>query len=429
MGDKASLSPRLSAIWDPMADGKWAVTGSYARYVMALTSNLAGSTTKAGNPATLRWFYQGPAINANASDPLVKTADALQQLFDWFNNAQIAKTPPIAANIPGFNMKLLKPLTSPYSNEYSGGASRTLGNRGTVRVDGTFREYKNFYSLRTDLMTGKVTDEFLNTLDVSFVENSDLLTRRYASLVAQASYAVGSRVNLGGNYTLSHAYGNLEGELANGGPSGASLLSYPEYKRAAWNAPQGDLLIDQRHRARIWATVTPPMPGPGSLVLGVIQQLASGTPYGALGAVNSRNFVTNPGYATPPASVEYYFTARDAFHTQAQYRTDLSANYNYRVPHAGGTQPELFVHVELLNVFNRFQLCGCGASVFNNGGITDLTTINQVVTVTGLTPFNPFTTVPVEGVNYKKDPAFGTALNAFSYTSPRTFRFSVGVKF
>ena len=65
----------------------------------------------------------------------------------------------------------------------------------------------------------------------------------------------------------------------------------------------------------------------------------------------------------------------------------------------------------------------------SNGGLTNLAKINQVVTVAGLTPFDPFQTVPVEGVNYKKDPAFGGAIDRFAYTSPRTFRFSVGVKF
>ena len=59
---------------------------------------------------------------------------------------------------------------------------------------------------------------------------------------------------LGGNYTLSRAYGNVEGETVNGGPSGASLHHYPEYRRPEWHDPQGDLTIHQRHRARGWAT-------------------------------------------------------------------------------------------------------------------------------------------------------------------------------
>jgi hypothetical protein len=43
--------------------------------------------------------------------------------------------------------------------------------------------------------------------------------------------------------------------------------------------------------------------------------------------------------------------------------------------------------------------------------------------------FNPFTTVPVEGVNWAKGPVFGTALNRFAYTSPRELRLSFGVRF
>ena len=62
---------------------------AYARYVMALTSNLAGSTAAAGNPATYRWIYQGPAINADrqptARHP-VKTEDAIRQVFAWFDS-------------------------------------------------------------------------------------------------------------------------------------------------------------------------------------------------------------------------------------------------------------------------------------------------------------------------------------------------------
>ena len=430
VSNQASLSPRLSAVWDPTGDGKWAVTGSYARYVMALTSNLAGSTTEAGNAAAFRWAYGGPSINADRNGTLVATADALQQLFQWFHaNGGTDLRPYVSVSVPGVSMQLRKPLTSPYSNEYAGGVSHTLGARGTVRVDGTYRRYHNFYSLRTDTTTGTVSDGFGGNFDLGLLENTDVVKRQYASVITQATYHLGDRVDAGGNYTLSHAYGNLEGETVNGGPSGASVLSYPQYKQMSWNAPDGDLLIDQRHRARIWATYAAPMPGSGALTLGLVQQIASGTPYGAVGLVNTRPFVSNPGYLSPPATVDYYFTARDAFHTAGTHRTDLSINSKYRLSRGGGPQPELFVHAEVLNVFNQFQLCGCGDTVFKNGGLSNLTTINQTVTVTAAAPFDPFSSTPVTGVNWALPAAFGSATNAFAYTSPRIFRFSVGVKF
>ena len=93
----------------------------------------------------------------------------------------------------------------------------------------------------------------------------------------------------------------------------------------------------------------------------------------------------------------------------------------------------MFFHGEVLNVFNQFQLCGCGGTVFNNGGGSDTRSINTSVLTSSntatLQPFNPFTTTPVEGVNYRLGPTFGQAASRFAYTSPRTFRFNIGVRF
>jgi hypothetical protein len=65
-------------------------------------------------------------------------------------------------------------------------------------------------------------------------------------------------------------------------------------------------------------------------------------------------------------------------------------------------------------------------NVFNNHA---LTSTNTTLVTTGLAAFNPFTTTPVEGVNYSKGPAFGQASSPSSYQSPRDFYFSVGFRF
>jgi hypothetical protein len=433
VGAGTTLSPRISAIWDPKADGTWALTSSYARYVVSLNPNLAGSSTEAGNVATYRWAYGGPLINPEPNVAnLVTTEEALATVFAWFKSIDGTDNKNyVSATVPGVNMKIPTPLHSPFANEYAAGVSRTLGARGTARVDAVFREYKNFYTLRTDMSTGRVSDKFGNPFDLSVIENADSTERRYRGLVTQATYNFARGIALGGNYTLSHTFGNLEGETVGGGPSGASIGSYPEYKRMSWNAPQGDLLIDQRHRARIWGTYVLPLSAlKGPITLGLVQQYASGVPYGAVGIINPSPFVQNPGYVTPPTQIEYYFTARDAYHTKPTYRTDLSVNYAYRLPHTGAAQPEVFFHGEILNAFNQFQLCGCGDSVFNNGGVSNLTKINQAVRVIAGAPFNPFTSTPVLGVNYDIPAAtFGSAIDALAWTSPRIIRFSVGVRF
>jgi hypothetical protein len=325
------------------------------------------------------------------------------------------------SSIPGVSMTIDAPLTAPFSIEYAGGVSRALGQRGSVRADLVYRDFRNFYSLRTDRSTGTITSP-VGTFDRNVVENSDVTDRQYIGLTTQASFDFGP-VSVGGNYTLSHAHGSLEGETANGGPSGAVANNYPEYRVGSWNYPEGDLAIDQRHRSRMWATYHLPMSATaGTVTFGLLQQFASGVPFPAMAFIPTAGTLPNPGYITPPPQIEYFFLGRDPFRTEATYRTDLSVNYGYRF---GG--PELFFHGELLNAFNQYQACGCGENVFRNGGISDLSTISQAVQVTA--PFNPYTTQPIEGTHWRRASGFGQPQSTFGFTSPRIFRFSVGLRF
>src|SRR4029079_11989942 len=165
------------------------------------------------------------------------------------------------------------------------------------------------------------------------------------------------------------------------------------------------------------------------LTLSVLQAIESGVPYAAVNTngVDTRPYVTNPGnvYLTPPASTTttYYFGPRDEFHTEGQRRTDVAVNYVYRVPGTGRMQ--LFAQAQVLNVFNQFQLCACGSTVFGTGSAANAGGVNlQRIDTTVLTPgtaaarfsaFNPFTTTPVRGVNWDYGPIFGQAVNRFAY--------------
>jgi hypothetical protein len=179
----------------------------------------------------------------------------------------------------------------------------------------------------------------------------------------------------------------------------------------------------------------------------VLQRLASGLPYGAGGgnpvtqngfsataSVDARPYVTNPGYATPQggARENYYYTARDAFRTEALRRTDFAANYDFPFQ-AGGWRIDAFVQLQVINLFNHQDLCGCGATVFENGGGVALNTLGSgilaPVGTSTLARFNPFTETPVQGVHWNYNPNFGTPLNRFAFTSPRAFRMSFGVRF
>ena len=106
------------------------------------------------------------------------------------------------------------------------------------------------------------------------------------------------------------------------------------------------------------------MPKVEGLTVSVLQTLTSGVPVRRDRAVATQPYVTNPGYLTPPpatgtAAVTYYFTPRDAFHTEGERRTDLAVSYNFGSHRLGRVQP--FAQLQVLNLFNQFQLCGCGS--------------------------------------------------------------------
>jgi len=391
------ISPRLGVIWDPTGQGRWSLTASFARYVEAISSSIGDAGSNAGSPATYQWIYNGPAINADPNGPLVTSDVAIQQVFNWFNTNGGTSMPPSVAVLPGISTKINGSLDSPNVLEYAGGVNRQFGNKGAVRFDAVYRTYRDFYVERVDTTTGKVTNSLGQPFDLDLVENTNLVSRRYAGGSVQATYRFGAVADVGANYTLSRAWGNFDEENSTSGPITATVLKYPEYLQASWNYPEGDVSVDQRHRSHLWINYG--VPKTNGLIVSVLQDLSSGVPYGAVGGIDPRPYVQNPGYITPPGAagntVNYYFMARDAFRTENIYRTDLAVNYAYRIK-TGPQHVEFFGQAQVLNVFNQTPICGCGDTVFNNGGGVDLpnridTSVLTASTSPALQRFNPFT--------------------------------------
>jgi len=441
MGNKvikdAAFSPRLSATFDPKANGEWTINGAYAQYVAAIANGVGDAGSAGGQPATIDFDYLGPTVNTgNPANP-VPVDQALNTLWNWFNsNGGTNRTPRGSPTIPGLTTRIDQSLKSPNSREITFGVTKRLGNRGSMRVDGIFRKFQDFYTTRTDLSTGQVKDQFGRSFDLGFAENTNDLKRKYKGMNLQVSYRAMERLNLGGNYTLGDLSGNVEGETGPNGPVRDAFLRFPEYFQRAWNYTEGNLNGDVRHKVRLWATYDVPMSEKaGSLNFGVLQFYNTGTPYGAQGIVDTRPYVTNPGYASPPAPPTfepYYFTARDAYRMDDLWRTDLALNYAHKL---GYKKSQLFVRGTIVNVFNRQGLTnyyggvnsdldiGCGTGGCLNTGVQTNSNNNS------LARFNPFTTTPVEGVNWVKSATFGTPNSRYAYQTPRTYQFALGFRF
>lgn len=419
--DDSRWSPRLSASWDPTGSGNWTVNGSYATYVAGVSNSIANAGSSHGGSARFDYQFLGPTVNTDPNAPLLTSSQALGVLFDWFEANGGTNRPTVVAAVPGVNTRIAAGLRSPAVNEVAGGVTRRIGQQGMLRVDAVFRDFEDFYATRADTTTGQVTNSLGQSFDVRLIENTNLQERRYAGLNLAATWRLGTSLFVGGGYTLSRAWGNVDGENVTSGPTTVGPLFYPEYSELAWNDPVGDLATDQRHKARLYATYNKAFSRWGEVTLGAIQALNSGSPYNAIGPVNSARFVTSPGYRQIPGSVNYYFSERDGFRTDAWYSTDISATYAYKLPVGGGRQAAVFVKGDVFNLFNQ---AGLVVPRFINTGV--LTNVNRPAAYQA---FNPFTETPVEGVHWALDPAFGTATSRFGYQLPRTFRMSVGVRF
>lgn len=423
-----NLSPRLGLTWDPQGDGGWLVTASYGKYVGALANTVGNSTSTGGRAAQFQWNYKGPAINQDVNAAtLVDTAAALQILFDWFDsqggtsNTSYRRTP----SLPGLNTVVHGTLRSPNAQDYTMGVSKQLGHNGMVRMDLVHREFKDFYVVKRDLETGTVVTPY-GTMDMAWYTNDDgKLERTYDGLQMQASYRAFKSLDIGGNWTISRTYGNVIGESSADGPTSFSGLEYPEYRDLSWSNPKGELSSSQRHRARLWVIWDAISGKRHRLSLSLMQGFFSGTPYGASGSVDTKPYVANPGYKTPPANVTYYFTDRDHWKTEDITRTDLAVNYYFTVPVAGaGIQ--FFVQPAVTNVFNEKGIENVNTAVSTN------------TSASYLAKFDPFTSAPTECPqgqtttctgSWQKGADFGKPTGPSDYQSPRTFSVSFGLRF
>jgi len=422
--DDSAFSPRLGVTWDLYGDGRFRVGASYARYVGAIQENYVGAASSAGQPAIYAYYYEGPTINGDDPANPLTSAQALEQMFRWFGITGLNQFPqagidPFYVSVPGVSVQIPESLKSTYTDEFTLSLSGAVGTRGNFRVDGVYREFGDFLAGRKDTSTGIVTDSLGYEYDLENVVNTDLLERTYLGLNLQASYRLLDSLNVGGNYTWSHTYGNVTNETSGHGPTWSGILTYPEYFDNAWNNPVQNASQDQRHRARVYATYDVPLPKAfGALNLSAIWQFDSGQPYGAAGTVDTRPYVTNPGYVTPPSSVNYWFQNRNTFKTDDINRTDIALNYSYFIGPV-----EVFVQPQVQNVF------------MNEHRVSVNTTVEtRVSNRSSYAAFNPFTTTPTQGArgtgaNWNYGPDFGKATGPTNFQAPRVFRLGMGVRF
>jgi len=448
----ARISPRLNTTYDLKGDGRHRITASFGHYASRIVEGPGTASASAGVPASLFFYYTGPAINpaGTPANQLIDTRAALAQIEQWLNsqcnaagqcgvnnNAFLLSNlrTQSSQSVPGYDTLIDHQLKSPYVREVTLGYGTQWRPNVVTRVDLVARDWKAFYGFRVDQSSAHKTDPIGIVHNVAIVENTDDIRRRYRGAQFQGSWAP-QRFNVGFNYTYSKLKGNDEQESATSGTVGNApqsiyfheLTGYSKYQ------PDGYLSQDERSRLRAWIAYDLPMPHHfGALNVSVLQNYDSGQSYSAIQAIDLSPYVgtllpANSTYSpqTTPTSFQYYFGDRGQYRYPNVSSTDFSLTYRYPI-----SKVEIWAKGDLLNAFNRDSL------------VSVSTTVNTSATSSTFAPFNPFTTTPIEcpqgtaaadckamGANWQKAASFGTANSAAgSFQSPRTYRFAVGVRF
>jgi hypothetical protein len=434
--DDSAISPRLAATFDPTGVGRHRFSATYGRYVSKVEQGPADLTAQAGRYAYYFFDYKGPEINPRGTpvSQIVPIPEVIGRIFEWFNSVGGTSNTDLLSDIsiPGYTTRFDGSLNSPWMDEYTLGYSVAFGNHGYVRTDYIDRTWGDFYAIRRTLETGKVTDPTGLTVDQGVIQNSEGgLSREYKAVQLQASYRPLQRLEIGGNYTWADLKGNVEGES----PGGATVLTEnpdrPEYTGFAQNNPVGYLLADMRHRANVWVRYDVPTSF-GTLNLSLLERYHSALSYSSRGTIDVRrgtstgpaNGVTNPGYASVPSNVGYTFGERGGFRVDDIKSTDLGINYAVPVGRF-----RAFVEVDLLNMFDEQGIEDPDA-VDKTVLTRRQTSCLQTGTTTRCAAFNPLAgETPEEGKHWQKGANFGKAVSQDAYQLPRTYRFSLGLRF
>ncbi len=440
----SAISPRLTAIFDPFANGRHRFTASYNQYASRIVEGIATSNQNAGNPGAIDYAYKGDIINPTSNPTQTPLDQAITQAFAWFasqcggivnGTIDASKCPSSllrpggARNIPGYNAVFENRLKSPSVGEIALGYGAQLGNSGFAKIDLISRKWKDFYGSQVLQSNPKANTPLGIPVDLQRIINTSDIKRSYKAVQLQGQWNP-HRSQIGLNYTWSKLRGNDEGENAGSGPIANLPLAqyYPEYAGYSQRLPEGYLTADQRHRLRTWFAYDVLASRYGNLNASVLQSYDSGRPYATVFSADLLNYTGAPklaGYVGGGPSTGNYYLCRDCNRTAGSTHTDVALNYALPISRA-----QLFIRATVTNLFDEHALVGYDTGRAAATGILSLgTQVQAAGNAAGFTAFNPFTTTPVAGTNYAKASNFGQATAFTAFQVARTYGGSVGIRF
>jgi hypothetical protein len=394
--DTSNTVPRLGASFDPLGNGKWKFDATYSQYAGRYNPAVTAENTPVGNPALLYAYYNGPAGEGRNFAP------------GWDLNNYVF----YYAFVPTANVFMEEGLSSPVQHEMTFSAGMQLPKGGYAKLTFIDRDLKGVIEDFITIDTG-CSEVVLEGIDAGCADeiwyrNSDTPKREYQAIELQGKYALMRNWTLEGNYTHQlRNHGNYEGE--GGQAFGATPIGDRPEISTPRQFPEGRLAQFQAHRVRLWTTYNLSLGRFGDISTGLIYRYDSARTFSFSQANVARTAAMaarNPGYQINPLPrLTLFFGDRGIGEYNDTSEFDLSLNYG--VPVFKRVEP--WVKFEVRNMFNADTL------------------ITHNTTVTG----NAAGAKDADGLalEYTKAATFGRPTGVVSYTTPREYLVSAGVRF
>ncbi len=401
-----SIVPRLAATYDVQGDGRTVLFGTYGHYSGKYGQVQFGVNTNVGRPDEVDYVYDGPTGQGSDFGPG----------FDLANYQRV-----VSASFPTANVRMADDLSSPLTREFTTGLGREFSDHGFSRVTYVWRRASDFVEDFVDLSQGVTNVPLVGPLTNRVYRNTDALVREYQALIAQAGYRLGTRITVDGHYTLQlRNNGTIAGEAANQPGIPSVYGNLPEVFGPALDrlAPDGRLDNFQRHKLRVYGTVTQSLGRMGSVDVSPMWRVNSGGVYSLTASlpIPAAQLSRNPGYPVndlrPGLRETVFFGERGASDFAGYGVMDLAASYNLTVWRSA--RP--WFKFEVYNLFQNQKLIAWDRTVSPNAA--------------GLIDANG---IPVD---YTKGPRFGQGTAGTHYPQPypgqpggRAIRMAFGMRF
>jgi hypothetical protein len=378
LASNSDFSPRFQLRWDVLGNSRHLVTFTAAEFGGDFTTGFTDAFIQKADSSWIQYGFSGlPGQPKYSADP----ANALR----WLTYAQVMDP----NNYTGLNgataygytdgsktYKIDGKLRAPMLDELTLGYRRNYAQGNYVRATYVYRVWKDDWAFSQDYALDQMVtlpppagSNLKTQMTPSIhVFNSNELHRKYQGLELEWMNRISDIWTMAGNYTYGRLTGNNNGGdqtssfRDNGIPGYFGNRNWLTGDKASGKglglgnetfAPDGPLLMDQTHRARLTLTAELPI-GKGKISYSFLMRYDSGNNWSATYAapmgMPSLAPIPNTTIAVKPATYVKYYGGRGNYTYNDTYGVDFKLAYH--VP-LGFFKTQLVGDLQVTNLFNQ----------------------------------------------------------------------------